>query len=85
MNCGLLLVLLEMEIDPLKLPVAVGANVTLIVHDALGVSARGAMGQLLVSENGEGWPGGVMLLISTLTVPLFLRRADLTLLVVPTA
>lgn len=72
--CGLLLELSEIEIDPLKLPAAMGLKVTLIVQYALGASeAR----QLLLSEKGEGGLGGVMPVITRGAVPVFVRRTDL--------
>ena len=83
--CGLPLALSKMDIDPLKFPVVVGVKVTLIVHDALGGSETGAIGQLLVSENGEGGFDTAILLIRRPAAPVFLRRADLKVLVVPTA
>lgn len=73
MVCGLPLALSEIEMDPLTLPVAVGPNVTLIVHEAPGASAVGEIGQLLFSENGVGGVGAVMLPIRRLAVPEFLR------------
>lgn len=69
-----------MLIEPLKVPVADGLNVTLIVQNALGASVPE---QLLLSKKGA--LGGVMLVIARVVVPVLVRRTDLAELVVPTA
>jgi hypothetical protein len=72
-----------MEIDPLKLPVVVGAKVAVIVQNASLASEAGATGQLLLSEKGAA--GDVMLVNTRGAVPVFVRRTDRAALVVPIA
>jgi len=85
MLCGLPEALSAIEIDPIMLPVLTGLKTTLMVQCAFGAKTAGESGQLWLIEKGEGALGGVILEITRGAVPVLVRRADLTELVVPTA
>jgi len=78
--CGLLVALSEIEMDWLADPVTVGANVAVIVQNALRISEPG---QLCVIVNGA--EDGVMLLMMSVVVLVLVSLTDFDALVVPTA
>jgi hypothetical protein len=45
----------DSEIEAVRLPAAVGANITLIVHVALAASVDGLSGQLFAIEKSPGF------------------------------
>ena len=69
----------------LRLPLADGVKVTLIVQLAPAASVLGLMGQVLVCAKSPAFvPATVMLVIVRAAVPLFVSVTDLAALVVPT-
>ena len=77
--CGLLVALSVIVTTPVKVPVDVGLNVTEIVHF---LPAKTVLPQVLVCAKG---PVVVMLVMFSVAVPVLVRVAFLTALVVPTA
>jgi hypothetical protein len=82
-TCGLPAALSAIEIDPLALPVVRGAKVAVMVQNAFRAREAGERGQLSLSEKGV--PDTVMFVITRGADPVFVRRAECPVLVVPIA
>jgi hypothetical protein len=83
--CGLPAALSLMLMALLRLPLADGVKVTLIVQLAPAANVLGLMGQVLVCAKSPVLvPVSVILVIVRAAVPLFVSVTDLAALVVPT-